>query len=232
MMQSKNIILLFALAGLTSLVAADHKKRLLRKNERDENNVDMTEDIAFWTRMTQEVSMPTEPTSKPTSVTPSPTVSDIVSDAPTMSSVVTDSPTITPANTDSPTQSSVVTDSPTSAVATEPPTSTSTNPRTNPPVPTGGVVVANDDDAAIFAGFDAFISVLDNDIPADPADPLIVKSIVEDASNGLCAISLDIREVVYTPNSGFIGSDTCVYEACDSVPLCDTATVFITVSDL
>lgn len=60
MMQSKTIIFLFALAGLTSLVAADHKKRLLRKNERDGNNVDLTEDIAFWTRMTQEVSMPAE----------------------------------------------------------------------------------------------------------------------------------------------------------------------------
>lgn len=69
---------------------------------------------------------------KPTSVTPSPTVSDIISDAPTVSSVVTDSPTVTRANTDSPTESSVVTDRPTVAVATEPPTSTSTNPRTNP----------------------------------------------------------------------------------------------------
>ncbi|KAL7465462.1 hypothetical protein ACHAXS_005776 [Conticribra weissflogii] len=164
--------------------------------------------------------------------TNSPTVSSVVTEIPTVSSAITQSPTVTPAITDSPTESSIVTNRPTIAVTTEPPTLTSTNPRTNPPVPTGGVVVANDDDAAIFTGFDAFISVLDNDIPADPADPLIVKSIIQDASNGLCAISLDIREVVYTPNSGFIGADTCVYEACDSVPLCDTATVFITVSDL
>ncbi len=59
MMQSKNVFVLLALAfGVSSAVAADQKKRLLRKNDRDGSNADMTEDIAFWTRMTQEVSMP------------------------------------------------------------------------------------------------------------------------------------------------------------------------------
>lgn len=99
------------------------------------------------------------------------------------------------------------------------------------PVNTGGVPTANDDSVTTSTGFDAFISVLDNDIQGDPASPLTVKSIIENASNGLCAISLDIKEVVYTPNAGFTGSDMCVYEACDQIPLCDTATVFISVND-
>ncbi len=59
MMQTKNVFVLLALAfGVSSAVAADQKKRLLRKNDRDGSNADMTEDIEFWTRMTQEVSMP------------------------------------------------------------------------------------------------------------------------------------------------------------------------------
>ena len=40
-------------------------------------------------------------------------------------------------------------------------------------------------------------------------------------------------EVVYAPTDGFTGTDSCVYEACDLVPQCDTATVTFTVlSDL
>lgn len=93
----------------------------------------------------------------------------------------------------------------------------------------GGNPTANDDAATMNAGDDAFISVLDNDTPGNPNDSLFVKAITSGASNGICAISLSIDEVVYTPNNGFTGSDSCEYEACDSIPLCDTAKVTITV---
>ena len=75
----------------------------------------------------------------------------------------------------------------------------------------------------------AFVSVLDNDIPT-VGDTLYVKSIATQASRGFCSISLDSREVVYEPDPGFTGFDTCVYEACDSVSACDTATLTIIVT--
>ena len=34
----------------------------------------------------------------------------------------------------------------------------------------------------------------------------------------------------YEPNPGFTGFDTCVYEACDSVSSCDTATLTVIVT--
>eukprot|EP00579_Thalassiosira_antarctica_P006795 CAMPEP_0201889690 /NCGR_PEP_ID=MMETSP0902-20130614/30609_1 /ASSEMBLY_ACC=CAM_ASM_000551 /TAXON_ID=420261 /ORGANISM="Thalassiosira antarctica, Strain CCMP982" /LENGTH=153 /DNA_ID=CAMNT_0048420343 /DNA_START=364 /DNA_END=825 /DNA_ORIENTATION=+ len=89
--------------------------------------------------------------------------------------------------------------------------------------------VARDDEVSISAdGGLAFVLVLKNDTPA-PGEELTVKSITSDGSNGLCAISLD--SLVYVPNVGFVGTDSCVYEACDSVPECDTATLTIEVRD-
>lgn len=38
--------------------------------------------------------------------------------------------------------------------------------------------------------------------------------------------------VTYTPNAGYSGPDSLVYEICDSTGLCDTATVSITVNDI
>lgn len=73
-----------------------------------------------------------------------------------------------------------------------------------------------------------FVSVLDNDTPA-LGKTLTVKGITTDASNGDCSISIDLQEVVYFPNPGFTGVDTCVYQACDSVGLCDTATLTVTI---
>ena len=74
-----------------------------------------------------------------------------------------------------------------------------------------------------------FISVLDNDVPAAGED-LGVQSIVTNGSNGDCTISLDLTQVVYTPNVGFVGDDSCVYEACDRVPECATATLRVEVT--
>ena len=89
--------------------------------------------------------------------------------------------------------------------------------------------MANDDEVSISAdGRLAFVLVLENDTPA-PGEDLAVKSITSDGSNGQCVISLD--SLVYVPDEGFVGTDSCVYEACDSVPECDTATLTIEVRD-
>lgn len=82
--------------------------------------------------------------------------------------------------------------------------------------------VASPDSTNVSAGDDVLVSVLDNDTPT-AGKTLKVNSITTQASNGSCSISLDLQ-VVYEPNPGFIGFDTCVYEACDSIPACDTAT--------
>jgi len=44
-------------------------------------------------------------------------------------------------------------------------------------------------------------------------------------------VSPDHYAVLYTPDSNFVGTDSCVYEACDgrNSPFCDTATVYFTV---
>ena len=97
--------------------------------------------------------------------------------------------------------------------------------------------MARDDEMSVssyegnaFISGNTFISVLDNDVHA-PGEDLVVQSIVTDASNGECTISLSLIEVVYAPNVGFVGMDSCVYEACDSTLKCDTAMLSIEVTD-
>lgn len=89
--------------------------------------------------------------------------------------------------------------------------------------------MANPDSASVSSGGDAFITVLNNDVPAT-GESLVVQSITTQATNGFCSVSLDLVEVVYTPDDGFTGTDTCVYEACDTQTVCDDATVTVTVN--
>ena len=105
------------------------------------------------------------------------------------------------------------------------------NPTITPnPIPTPITgPVARDDEVSFSANEGlAFIPVLENDTPA-PGEDLAVKSITSYGSNGQCVILLD--SLVYVPDEGFVGTDSCVYEACDSVPECDTATLTIEVRD-
>jgi len=98
---------------------------------------------------------------------------------------------------------------------------------TPPPVP-APVPVARPDTAFVSAGGDlAFVAVLGNDTPA-PGETLTVKSVTA-ASNGDCSIGLDLLEVVYSPNDGFIGIDSCDYAACDSQSRCVIGRVTFTV---
>ena len=90
--------------------------------------------------------------------------------------------------------------------------------------------VASPDSANLSTSEDDEVSVLvlDNDTPA-AGKTLEVNRIVTQALNGSCSVSSDLQEVIYIPNPGFTGFDTCVYEACDNVPSCGTATLTVIV---
>jgi len=185
---------------------ASHNNKKARKAKiiaDNMNNKDITEDVAFWTRALQN-SMP--PTPRPPTPRP-PTPRPPTPRPPT--------PNVTP------------------APVPVPPVPNPTNPPVTPtpppvPAPAGNVPVARPDSASVPAGGDlAFVAVLGNDTPAQ-GQTLTVKSVTA-ASNGDCSIGLDLLEVVYSPNGGFTGTDSCDYEACDAQPECDTATITFTV---
>ena len=72
------------------------------------------------------------------------------------------------------------------------------------------------------------VDVLVNDTQAEGL-ALDVRNITTNATNGTCVKDGD--GVKYTPNAGFVGTDSCVYTACvtGSSKACDTATLTITV---
>ncbi len=96
----------------------------------------------------------------------------------------------------------------------------------NPPV-------ANNDSAATNAGTPVNINVAAND--SDP-DNNLVPSTANTTCSGCSTPSHGTLTnngngtFTYAPNAGFTGSDSFVYQICDSTGLCDTATVNITVS--
>ena len=67
--------------------------------------------------------------------------------------------------------------------------------------------------------------VLDN----DSGDSLSVRAIITPAANGSCDIDLSLAAVIYTPDAGYVGSDSCTYEACDAAGTCGTATLSVSV---
>ena len=113
------------------------------------------------------------------------------------------------------------------------PTISSPSPNSATDLSTGDTLppVASPDSANLSTSEDSmiFVSVLENDTPT-AGETLDVKSIISDASNGTCSIGFDLQEVVYEPYPGIVGVDTCVYEACDSVSACDTATLTVIVT--
>ncbi|MEN9221164.1 MAG: Ig-like domain-containing protein, partial [Thermostichus sp. BF3_bins_97] len=64
----------------------------------------------------------------------------------------------------------------------------------------------------------------------NPLDPTSV-SIITPPTNGTVTVDPVTGAITYTPNPGFTGTDTFVYQVCDTSdpPLCDTATVTVTV---
>jgi len=90
--------------------------------------------------------------------------------------------------------------------------------------------MANDDAASTAAGVDVVIPVLDNDTDGDgDLDPSSVEVTIA-ALNGSTSRDPLTGAITYTPNPGFSGSDSFVYSVCDSQPICDTATVSVTIA--
>ncbi|EDX85032.1 RHS Repeat family [Synechococcus sp. PCC 7335] len=85
---------------------------------------------------------------------------------------------------------------------------------------------AGDDDSTTSEGVAVLIDVLDNDSDAD-GDELRVE-IVTEGRNGSVTLNSD-DTVTYTPNTGFSGRDTFIYEISDG-ELTDSATVTVDVS--
>ena len=95
-------------------------------------------------------------------------------------------------------------------------------------VPAQAVSIVDDGPFALPLGTDfATIPVLDNDV----GDGLTVRSIVSDAGNGSCNIDLSLEAVIYTPDAGYEGSDSCSYEACDGDDNCGTALILLRVGE-
>lgn len=84
---------------------------------------------------------------------------------------------------------------------------------------------ARDDSASTQARQSVTIAVLDNDRDVD-GDALEVGSV---GSAGGGRVSTDGTRVTYSPDSGFDGTDTFTYRACDPAGACDSATVTVTV---
>ncbi|MFN8288312.1 MAG: Ig-like domain-containing protein [Chitinophagales bacterium] len=69
------------------------------------------------------------------------------------------------------------------------------------------------------------LPVLSNDYDVD-GDPLTI-SLVDGPFNGSAIVNSTV--ISYTPNTNYVGADSLHYSICDNGPLCDTATVYITV---
>lgn len=88
--------------------------------------------------------------------------------------------------------------------------------------------LASDDTASTSASMPVVIDVAANDTDPDgDLDPATV-NVTSGPSNG-AAVSNGDGTVTYTPNTGFVGTDSFTYEICDAEGLCDQAEVTIEV---
>jgi len=73
------------------------------------------------------------------------------------------------------------------------------------------------------------IDILSNDIDLqNNIDPGSVSFVLAPV-NGIATYNAESRLVTYTPSENYNGTDSFIYEVCDSMQLCDQATVFITI---
>jgi VCBS repeat-containing protein len=90
--------------------------------------------------------------------------------------------------------------------------------------------VATDDTGSVTEGGtlnQAAPGVLSNDSDPENDPPTVTTTPVLPSTNGSLTLNAD-GSYTYTPDSGFNGDDSFVYEVCGAEPLCDTATVAIT----
>merc|ERR1711991_1134299 len=80
--------------------------------------------------------------------------------------------------------------------------------------------VANDDSISTAYASDVTIPILSNDVPgAQPIDISSV-SVTSGPANGVFTINPVDGSIIYIPNTGFVGSDSFVYEVCDDCRNC------------
>ncbi|GEM_PF-3275874 len=91
--------------------------------------------------------------------------------------------------------------------------------------------VARDDAVTTDVNTPVVVRVLANDFDPNPGDTLRVTRIVSSPRRGTVQLRAD-GTVRYTPEAGFLGTDTFAYEVCDdgTPALCDTATVTVEVA--
>jgi hypothetical protein len=87
--------------------------------------------------------------------------------------------------------------------------------------------VAADDSATTVEDDSVSIPVLDND--TDPDHDTLMVSDFSDPANG--SVAVDGTGLRYTPDAGFVGTDTFTYDAADGRGGFDTATVTVTVTE-
>ena len=77
------------------------------------------------------------------------------------------------------------------------------------------------------------ISILTNDTDSDGNIDSTSVTLIDSPSNGTVTVDPITGSITYTPNAGFTGTDTLIYQVCDDgTPLpeiCDTAIVIITI---
>lgn len=90
--------------------------------------------------------------------------------------------------------------------------------------------IAEDDSFSVITGNVLNTTVITNDTPSiDLPNIWSLPVLNGGASHGVVTMNPD-GSFAYTPNSGYIGTDTFQYQICDSDGDCDTATVTITIS--
>ena len=100
------------------------------------------------------------------------------------------------------------------------------------------VLANNDSPAGALSGTSQTINVLSNDTDPDAASltsPSYSVSIVSQPINGTATVN-GSGNVVYTPNTGYTGADSLVYQVCEPSPSCgssncDSATLKLTVTN-
>ncbi len=94
--------------------------------------------------------------------------------------------------------------------------------------PVNDAPVANDDAATTPEDTPVTVDILANDTDVDGNLDAGSVTVTSTPGNGAVNVNGD-GSVEYTPNADFNGTDTFVYEVCDTDGLCDTATVTVTV---
>lgn len=89
--------------------------------------------------------------------------------------------------------------------------------------------VANDDSATTPQDSPITINVANNDTDPNGNLGLDTVAVLSSPANG-SASAAGGGQITYTPNTGFVGTDTFTYQICDTDGACDTATVNVNVT--